>query len=286
MNIFAAPFGCTFLLFSYSCFVFVLFLFVPLSHSSSLFALSAALCCVACFALFAQRTHCARWRNGSLTIPLGSIRAASERDKHFTRLELPCLILPSVRRFNCVTHARTLLPFFRLPGLLFFLFLFPLFPLYRSRSRNLCVRAPTYFGLQLAAEKQMKIKSNSNRTKIRKVRERWRERESGQRQTGKFACLECLDMLKSSFDLLVLCHQVFFLALHSSCFACAGHENEICIWQCWRIVPGTREYCQRHFVTSEVLRVQRYNRIQTDESLREQVAGIDKRYNHFEYFSN
>lgn len=70
-------------LFSSLVFLFLfLFLFLIFSLSSSLFALSAVLCCDACFALFAHRTHCAR-PYGSLTIPLGSIRRASERDKHY-----------------------------------------------------------------------------------------------------------------------------------------------------------------------------------------------------------
>lgn len=59
----------------------------------------------------------------------------------------------------------------------------------------------------------MKIKSNSNKIKIKKVREEGteRERERGQRQTGKFACLECLDMLKSSVEFLVVAPSFFTL---------------------------------------------------------------------------
>lgn len=76
----------------------------------------------------------------------------------------------------------------------------------------------------------MKIKSNSNKTKIKKVREEGIQREmkresgGGQRQTGKFACLECLDMLKSSLEFLVVPPSFFHSPL-----ACAQHENEICI---------------------------------------------------------
>lgn len=133
MNIFVALFGLHVFCFLRLSLVFsFLFLFLIFSLSSSLFALSAALCCDACFALFAHRTHCAR-PNGSLTIPLGSIRRASERDKHYASSSYlnqtlsiarttarSALRTGCVRRFNCVTHARTLLPFFRLPGLLFF----------------------------------------------------------------------------------------------------------------------------------------------------------------------
>lgn len=128
-----------------------LFLFLIFSLSSSLFALSAALRCDACFALFAHRTHCAR-PNGSLTIPLGSIRRASETDKHYASSSYlnqtlsiarpatarSALRTGCVRRFNCVTHARTLLPFFRLPGLLFFPVSSP--SLFHSLSPSLRVR--------------------------------------------------------------------------------------------------------------------------------------------------
>lgn len=119
------------------CFCFCLSLFFSLS--SSLFALSAALCCVACFALFAHRTHCAHWRNGSLTIPLGSIRGASqrERDKHYARLWLPIvsapLLVPSCPALGASIVSRMHARCFRFSGCrvcYFFLFPFPLRPPY------------------------------------------------------------------------------------------------------------------------------------------------------------
>lgn len=142
MNIFVAPFGLYvfvfLLLLLCFCFAFV-FVCLSFSLSSSLFALSAALCCVACFALFAHRTHCAHWRNGSLTIPLGSIRGASqrERDKHYARLWLPIvsapLLVPSCPALGASIVSRMHARCFRFSGCrvcYFFLFPFPLRPPY------------------------------------------------------------------------------------------------------------------------------------------------------------
>jgi len=65
---------------------------------------------------------------------------------------------------------------------------FFLFPLSSTRSYLFC--APT------RKIKKMKTPAaEENQTK---------KKERKQRQTGKFACLECLDMLKSSWEFLVL----------------------------------------------------------------------------------
>lgn len=147
-----------------------------------------------------------------------------------------------VRRFNCVTHARTLLPFFRLPGLLFF----PVSsPSLSFRTRSYLVWAPTR--RRKANENKEQQQQNKNKESTR-GRHKQREREGdGQRQTGKFACLECLDMLKSSLEFLVVPPSFFHSPL-----ACAQHENEICIWQWRRYLPETREYCLRQFIRREI----------------------------------